>query len=313
MGIAAALNGEGATWFLVTAAAILMLGASFYALRTRLKRHWSIALTISASALIFISVTWFAFFVFEIFKGSEAKDLGAAGDLFGGVLNPLIAAAALFALLQTIHIQREELRLTRDELAKSSKALEGQKELYERQLFNQMLTETLADLDASRRDFCQIGRGGKTLLQGMGAFSEFSNAVHREVQLFYSYPTVSIENPREKIRRYTEKHCRLGFDPNRFIRSIAQACAQADLSPVGAPDAYQRIALRMSNDELTSLYFFAFLKSAEPHVEKILKLQIPEILDRNFSLPSQFGDPTDLLRLAHSLPASNPSASASNS
>lgn len=49
---------------------------------------------------------------------------GVIGDFFGGMLNPILAFASFIALLYTIRIQSEELRLTREEFAKSVKAQE---------------------------------------------------------------------------------------------------------------------------------------------------------------------------------------------
>jgi uncharacterized membrane protein len=47
---------------------------------------------------------------------------GQVGDYFGGMLNPILAFASFIALLYTIRIQSEELRLTREEFAKSVEA-----------------------------------------------------------------------------------------------------------------------------------------------------------------------------------------------
>lgn len=60
---------------------------------------------------------------------------GAFGDFIGGVLNPLFSFLALIALLITISIQSKELRLTRDELEKSSLALSQQSESLDLQNF----------------------------------------------------------------------------------------------------------------------------------------------------------------------------------
>lgn len=51
---------------------------------------------------------------------------GQMGDFFGGMLNPILAFASFIALLYTIRIQSEELKLTREEFVKS---VEAQKEL----------------------------------------------------------------------------------------------------------------------------------------------------------------------------------------
>lgn len=49
---------------------------------------------------------------------------GPVGDFFGGMLNPILAFASFIALLYTIRIQSEELRLTREEFSKSVDAQE---------------------------------------------------------------------------------------------------------------------------------------------------------------------------------------------
>ncbi|HCU64563.1 MAG TPA: hypothetical protein DF774_02255 [Rheinheimera sp.] len=53
---------------------------------------------------------------------NTAAKYGQMGDFFGGMLNPILAFASFIALLYTIRIQSEELRLTKDELAKSAEA-----------------------------------------------------------------------------------------------------------------------------------------------------------------------------------------------
>lgn len=56
----------------------------------------------------------------------EIEHWGQMGDFFGGMLNPLLAFSSFIALLYTIRIQSDELKLTREEFAKSA---EAQKEL----------------------------------------------------------------------------------------------------------------------------------------------------------------------------------------
>lgn len=72
---------------------------------------------------------------------SEPEQWGQMGDFFGGMLNPILAFASFIALLYTIRIQSEELKLTRaelgltrDELAASAKANKRMSESAEVQL-----------------------------------------------------------------------------------------------------------------------------------------------------------------------------------
>ena len=50
---------------------------------------------------------------------TKPQDWGPFGDFLGGVLNPILAFCSFIALLYTIHIQQNELALTRLELKRS--------------------------------------------------------------------------------------------------------------------------------------------------------------------------------------------------
>lgn len=91
--------------------------------------------------LFLLAIMLFVYFVIFVFANywgqgvlsDEIGDWGAVGDYFGGLLNPILAFASFMALLYTIRIQSEELRLTRLELSasrlaqeRSSDALDGQ-------------------------------------------------------------------------------------------------------------------------------------------------------------------------------------------
>ncbi|MDO8329120.1 MAG: hypothetical protein Q7T36_01450 [Fluviicoccus sp.] len=65
---------------------------------------------------------------------------GSFGDLFGGVLNPLLTFLMFMGVLITIVLQQKELKLTRKELKKSSMALAEQAVSQEKFIHNQMLT-----------------------------------------------------------------------------------------------------------------------------------------------------------------------------
>lgn len=55
--------------------------------------------------------------------GDEARAAwGQLGDFIGGILNPIVAGAALFWLTQSVRLQKEELAETRAELARSTEA-----------------------------------------------------------------------------------------------------------------------------------------------------------------------------------------------
>lgn len=62
---------------------------------------------------------------------------GQLGDYFGGILNPIIGLGTIFLLLVNLKIQKQELALTRKELASTNDALKTQTELADRQVFEQ--------------------------------------------------------------------------------------------------------------------------------------------------------------------------------
>lgn len=94
----------------------------------------AIAKWISGVAVAFLlTVLAFYFANFNNGLSSDQATWGTFGDFLGGTLNPLFSLLALLALLVTIVQQREalnisstELKLTREELEKSSAALNDQ-------------------------------------------------------------------------------------------------------------------------------------------------------------------------------------------
>lgn len=80
--------------------------------------------------------------------GANNKDAfierGPWGDFFGGVANPILTFFTFICVLGTLHLQHKELSLSREELARSAKALEQQNgstsEQKKQNIFFQMLS-----------------------------------------------------------------------------------------------------------------------------------------------------------------------------
>lgn len=66
--------------------------------------------------LIALAILWHYFLVIGLPAQATTQAYGTLGDFIGGVLNPLLAFGGFVALLWTLHVQRVELRLTREEL-----------------------------------------------------------------------------------------------------------------------------------------------------------------------------------------------------
>jgi len=61
-------------------------------------------------------------------SGVRREEWGQFGDYVGGVLNPLLSFLALVAVLIAVVLQNKELQHSREELKRSSQALEEQSE-----------------------------------------------------------------------------------------------------------------------------------------------------------------------------------------
>jgi hypothetical protein len=86
-----------------------------------------LAILIGLAAIGLYQIVTSAFHYFsEPLSYFDPERLGQLGDFLGGTLNPIFGFATVCLLLWSVFIQRQELSLTRLELAKSSTALHGQ-------------------------------------------------------------------------------------------------------------------------------------------------------------------------------------------
>lgn len=69
--------------------------------------------------------------------------LGQMGDFFGGLLNPLVSLLTLFVAISVWQLQREELKLTRDELEQTKLAMKDQAKTAEQQRQEQRFFDLL--------------------------------------------------------------------------------------------------------------------------------------------------------------------------
>lgn len=111
---------------------------------------WDIEKWLSHHALsILIGIFVFALLAVVIFVGlyiayfhnqpisTSTGTWGQLGDYFGGTLNPVFGFLSVMALLAALAVQRKELKLSTDELAKSTAALDAQNRAIEQQRFEQ--------------------------------------------------------------------------------------------------------------------------------------------------------------------------------
>lgn len=110
--------------------------------------------------------------------------LGAWGDFFGGVANPLLTFLTFGAVLITLWLQQQELGLTRKELSRSASALESQIDVTKKQrdenTFFQLLSlhnEVVNSIDLQSK--------GKPTQYGRDCFNTFYTRItkiYREIE-----------------------------------------------------------------------------------------------------------------------------------
>lgn len=74
-------------------------------------------------------------------EGDKRAALGALGDYFGGLLNPILAFLSFIALLWTLKLNQEELAETRKELARAATAQEESQRLMDSQCETQKIQQ----------------------------------------------------------------------------------------------------------------------------------------------------------------------------
>lgn len=130
----------------------------------------SVLLGVAGSALLLVLVV--AVLYFCTFRAPplniDAATMGQVGDFFGGALNPVFSFLSMLALLVALVVQgkelrvsREELELSRIEMAKSAQALDSQNAAIEHQRFEQtffawlgtyrQMLEALEEVETRRR------------------------------------------------------------------------------------------------------------------------------------------------------------------
>lgn len=182
----------------------------------------TILMVAASIALVLILINFYVLFFTD-----KSSDLGAFGDFFGGVLNPILTFLTLFGLISTIVIQKQELKLARIEYEKTADALSTQavevtffnildlhhkiaenlkvdiNELKERGEFVGLAEELISS-------FTKISK--KSTFEGRGAFEEILN--------FVSY---NVSKPQEVVDRYKLIQQRHNHVLGHYFRNLYQA------------------------------------------------------------------------------------------
>lgn len=140
---------------------------------------WLILL-VAAIAAILATSYYNIYFSGEI--SSDHERWGQLGDYFGGILNPSFSFLSLIALLITISLQSEELKLTRQELEKSTSALEGQ----EKSLSIQNFDNTFFNLTKMHNEIVESlsarEKAGTATMAGAKSFTVLTKVIRSTYQ-----------------------------------------------------------------------------------------------------------------------------------
>lgn len=102
---------------------------------------WWLLAVAAAGAAALASVYWGG----VAFKShGHAEELGQMGDFFGGLLNPLVSILTLFVAISVWRLQKDELELTRNEMAQTKLAMEDQAKTAEQQRREQRFFDLLS-------------------------------------------------------------------------------------------------------------------------------------------------------------------------
>ena len=179
---------------------------------------------------VFFVILYCILLLFKI----QSNTLGTVGDYFGGMLNPIFAFLSLLAILKTISIQSEELKLTRqelemtrEELAKSAEAQKQSSEIFRQQRFENTFFSLLDTINST----ISIFNEGKKEINSINLldfywgtnFSKVSILIYQLLKLTDSYSNDY------KINKQYSNILRACLD-DELLQRLAKHCKNDDKS-----------------------------------------------------------------------------------
>lgn len=127
-------------------------------------------------------------------EGAKRASWGALGDYFGGLLNPFFAFFGLIMLLATLIQSQKELSLTREEIKKSTEALQEQAQTQSRQRFEGTFFQLLSLHQEIVKSIDLYNSDTKHSMSGRDCFSVFYERFKKQFNTTLYY----LINPSEK-------------------------------------------------------------------------------------------------------------------
>ena len=219
--------------------------------------------------------------------------VGAWGDFFGGVLNPVLTFLTFTGLLITIILQQTELREARQEFKRSANALELQHKATNKQSFEatffQMLT--LHNTIVESLQAAKGANGGKegTLVHGRECFNIFYTElsdIHKEKVKKKSAPYTG--NPKETIQAaykvFWNDRSRILAHYYRYLYNVIRFVRDSDF----CDDTYLRlIRAQLSDQELLLLFYNCLTEQGSNFKDLVEKFSILDNLDPRYLLDNK--------------------------
>lgn len=187
-------------------------------------------------------------------------ELGAWGDFFGGVANPLLTFLTFAAVLVTVWLQHEELGLSRAELSRSANALEKQIESIGKQNFENTYFQMLT-IHNDIVNSIDLVSTGKPNQYGRDCFSTFYTRFTKLLRDEQTKKTTSADNmlPRAYQNFWKDHQPELGHY-YRYLYRFVLFIKETD----GADFYMNLLRAQLSDQEFLLLFYNALSPSGAP-------------------------------------------------
>ena len=198
---------------------------------------------------------------FSGFISNEHEKWGQFGDFFGGVLNPSFSFLTLIALLLTLRYQSEELKLTKEELVKSTSALEGQEKSLNVQNFDNTFFNLLRLHNEIVDSLTSAGMNGTGQKNGRHSFSNIVMGVNSR----YSRAGENLKDAVAVENIFNDVMKKCSFSADHYFRNLYRIVKFIHRSELDIDKSFYIGTLRaqLSSNELVAIFFNGLCKSGQ--------------------------------------------------
>ena len=194
---------------------------------SKLRRHVIVLSILGTFAVVAFGYTTYRYR--SHFSGDLSNDQaiwGQYGDFIGGVLNPVFALLALFALLYTIVLQVRELEQTREEIGKTVAASKYQ--TFESTFFQilRLHNDNVAAIRIEQygTDPLLLAHGKKTTHTGRAALYQHAHLMQDAIDKQTTTPDTTLDTGGDQVRRirdgFARYYSKFGTDLGNYFVTI---------------------------------------------------------------------------------------------